>query len=524
VALTPTDHVLTTAIGSEVDTRGPLAWAEMNLDDRSHRYQMLMWFLIFVGCTLRIRVYLFNRSLWLDELALVNNILSRSYSGLLRPLDNYQGAPLGFLFAEKLMTRLFGSSEYALRLLPLLLGIASVFLFAAVAQRFLKWQAALVAVGLFAISDWLVYYASEVKQYSGDVAVAVLLYWVTDRIDDEATNVARLGFVAVIGAVTLWFSHPAFFILAGIGLSNLRLVWKNREWNNLTRLSIPFSAWAISFGILYAISLRDLSHNAGLLDFWSGAFAPFPPRSMHDVRWYLDAFFGALSPTRGRFDLPGPGIAALAYLMGCAVLLVRNRTRFGVLIFPALVALAFSAAHKYPFQGRLLLFLVPSMLLLIGAGTQVLWENTRATVALGMVFLILLFVNPVLVAGFHFVKPEVVEESRPVVQYLRQHFLEGDVLYIDYLAGFAFTYYGPREGLGNVRPIIGKKAIGNLAAQSKNLDQLRGRRRAWVLLSDNNSEEVDFIHYYLDSMGRRLDSFESIKSSVYCYDLSGSGR
>jgi len=495
----------------------------MDLSDRSNRYRTWIWFLVLLGSALRIREYLFNRSLWLDEAALANNILSRSYAELLRPLDYNQGAPLGFLFTEKLMTQLLGSSEFALRLLPMLLSIASLLLFAALAQRFLRSQGALVAVGLCAISEWLIYYSSEAKQYSGDVAVAILLYWVTDRRNERIANSAPLGFLAVIGGLALWFSHPAFFLLAGIGLGNVLLIWQNKEWNKLGRLFTLFSAWGISFGILYAISLKNLSNSGTLLRYWSTAFAPFPPKSFHDIRWYLEAFFGALDQTRGD-DLAGTGIAALAFLLGCAAFFVRNRARFGVLVFPALVTLAVSMTQKYPFGGRLLLFLVPSTLLLIGEGTQELWEYTRTIAPLRIIFVILLFLDPVWVTARGLVKPHVADDPRSVVQYLGRHLSEGNVLYIDYTALISFKYYGPREGLGKLRPIIGKEGIDDLAVQGQNLDQLRGQGRVWVLLSHSKPAEADFIRYYLDSMGRRLDSFESLKSSVYYYDLSARVR
>src|SRR6185312_9185161 len=49
------------------------------------------------GLVLRLSAYLKDRSMWLDECWLSSNIVSRSFAGLFRPLDDYQGAPLGFL-------------------------------------------------------------------------------------------------------------------------------------------------------------------------------------------------------------------------------------------------------------------------------------------------------------------------------------------------------------------------------------------------------------------------------------------
>src|SRR5881392_4485369 len=58
--------------------------------------------LIALGIVLRLARYLANRSLWLDEVLLARNILDRSFTGLLAPLDLNQAAPIGFLMLQKL--------------------------------------------------------------------------------------------------------------------------------------------------------------------------------------------------------------------------------------------------------------------------------------------------------------------------------------------------------------------------------------------------------------------------------------
>ena len=97
-------------------------------------------------------------------------IAGRFFTGLIHPLAYNQGASLGFL--------MLGVNEYALRLIPLLAGIGSLFLFFAVAKRCLRPEGALAALALFAACDSLICYSSEVKQYSTDVFVC--LYYRSD--------------------------------------------------------------------------------------------------------------------------------------------------------------------------------------------------------------------------------------------------------------------------------------------------------------------------------------------------------
>ena len=80
---------------------------------------------------------------------------------LLETLDFTQAAPPAFLLSEKVAVVTLGSSEYALRFVPLLSGLAALILFRSVAQRFLQPFPALVALTLFAVAEPLVYYTAR---------------------------------------------------------------------------------------------------------------------------------------------------------------------------------------------------------------------------------------------------------------------------------------------------------------------------------------------------------------------------
>jgi hypothetical protein len=52
----------------------------------------------------------------------------------------------------------------------------------------------------------------------------------------------------------------------------------------------------------------------------------------------------------------------------------------------------------------------------------------------------------------------------------------------------------------------------------EDIDQLRGKRRVWLLFSHLHDQEK-FLLYLLDSRGTRLDDFKSAGAEVYLYDL-----
>ncbi len=486
--------------------------------------ERITWGFVGLGILFRLRQYLFDRSLWLDEADLVLNVIHRSPSELLKPLDYHQGAPLGFLMLEKSAVLGFGNDEMALRLVPFLSGILALILFASVAWRFLAPTAVPVAVGLFAISDPLIYYSTEAKQYSSDIAVTVLLFLLAGYLLERKFEAGPVVIISIIGAIALWFSHPAVFILAAIGLSCLADALQRQDRRGLFLLSIPGVLWPSSFLLNFLESLRGLSRDSTLLDYWRSAFAPFPPSSLADARWFIDSFFDIFSDPLG---LTLKGIAAVAAVLGLIEFFAEHRQRFVLFLTPAVLTLVASALHRYPFRGRLLLFLVPSLILLIAAGLESLRARTRDSLPyLSFLLIAFLFLDPILDAGVHVRNPQPKEEIRPVIEYIENHRMDGDALYLYYSSLHPFQYYSARHLIGPMDEIIGIESRSDWKPYRADLDQLRGRRRAWILFSHiyrwagvNGVDEERLFLDYLDSMGRRLDSSRAQGASVYLYDF-----
>ncbi|MEZ5701272.1 MAG: hypothetical protein R3E42_03845 [Burkholderiaceae bacterium] len=195
--------------GAMVDRAGP--WAPQRL---------AMGLVLLLGVALRLWQFAFNRSLWLDEAYLASNFVGRDTWALVtEPLANGQAAPLGFLIAAKACFEGLGGADWTLRLVPLLSGLAT--LWVAWRLTMLVWRSAaarLLFVGLVAFSPVLIYYASEFKQYGGDVLASMLVVWAAMRFGatDLRSSLLRLGWV---GALGVWFSHPIVFVMAAVGLT-----------------------------------------------------------------------------------------------------------------------------------------------------------------------------------------------------------------------------------------------------------------------------------------------------------------
>ncbi len=168
-----------------------------------------------MGLAIRVEQYLHQRALWFDEGLLALNIIHRPYRRLFDPLAYHQGAPPGFLVAQRTAMHAFGGGEAALRLVPFLGGCLAVVVFAHLAHRVLSRPAALVATVLFALSPFLVYYSNEVQQYSTDALFTVLLLDLAAGLLLAPVRPRRAVGFGLAGAVAVLCSHPAVFVAAG---------------------------------------------------------------------------------------------------------------------------------------------------------------------------------------------------------------------------------------------------------------------------------------------------------------------
>jgi predicted membrane-bound mannosyltransferase len=141
----------------------------IHLVEKQQLFKYLSILGVLFGGIVRLIQYLSNRSLWSDEAMVALNIVDRTYLELLKPLDYNQAAPPGFLWIEKAAVQLLGNNEYALRLFPFLSGIVALIAFYIFANRYASGIAAPIAIALFASLKYVLYYTTEVKQYSSDI-------------------------------------------------------------------------------------------------------------------------------------------------------------------------------------------------------------------------------------------------------------------------------------------------------------------------------------------------------------------
>lgn len=487
------------------------------------------WLIIAFGIALRATQYLFNAALYVDEGALALNIINRSFAGLLEPLDSEQAAPLGFLFLEKLAFLVFGDSEYSLRLFPFLFSIAALVLFYEAARRCLRPWPATIALALFTVSSYTIYYAAQIKQYSSDQAITLLILIAGFEIDSKELTARRAALFAVAGAIVVWFSHPSVFVLGGVGCALALAALRNQDWPRFWKLAGVYAVWLISFAAFYLISVRNLSGNQTLEASWAkkGTFMPLPPRSLTDFEWIPRALVKMFS---NPFGLPFATLAALVFLLGGVALFLKNKRRLLMLVGPIALTMLASGVHKYPFGRRLLLFLVPAALLVVGAGLEFILEKKRPySVLAAAAIAALLLIQPAGGATNNMLHPHSRQDIRPIMAYVRDHRRQGDVIYVYHHQRESFQYYAKKYGFDESEYVLGidardkSKSRNDWQAYEGDLDQLRGHERVWLLFSHvrkiKGMSEEEFMTRYLDGFGARVERFGQAGASAYLYEL-----
>lgn len=328
-------------------------------------------FFLALGLAARVIRFALRFPLWEDECFLSVNLIGRGYLDLTGPLDYYQVAPLLFLWAQRAMVGLLGFHEYALRLLPLVCGIASLGLFAWMSRRLVGGLALVASVAMFAVSYPPIRYAAEAKQYGGDLLAALvfavlLVEWYPRR------TTSWLWALAAITPLAVGFSYPAVFVGAGASVFVARVLLADRSrrgWRAWIALNL---ALALSFAGLFALSAENQSRRslAVMQECWKEGFPPLDsPAKL--LGWLLDTHTSDMLAYPAGGHHGGSTATFLLCLVGLSIL-ARRRQGSLVLLLLAPLAWSFVAAamHRYPYgqMAKFQIYMAPAICLLAGMG------------------------------------------------------------------------------------------------------------------------------------------------------------
>ncbi len=352
-------------LSMEVDLR-PL-WLAL----RDHPVEDLCW----LGVLLRVVAYLWNRPYWMDEGSLLSNFIGVRILDFSTCLSGDQLAPFGFVIVERVIVTLLGTSGYATRLVPLICGIASLWLFKRLAFRLLAPGPAMVALVLFALSDDMVYYSSELKPYSCDLLIGLAITLLSLQWLDGALRGRALAALVVLMVAAPWFSFSSSFVIAGCGTALLINRLSKRAWAEVGWLLAIAAGWTLNFTLAYRASHALLHPATSMYVFWNFAFLPLPPSGWADVvkvaGVLLEIFVNPLNLLAPVLPAWWVALPIVLLLIGAGSMAARDGAAWLVLTLPILLAVAAAGLRKYPLHGRLMIELVPPFYLMIAEGTRV---------------------------------------------------------------------------------------------------------------------------------------------------------
>jgi hypothetical protein len=369
------------------------------------------WGFVGLGLALRLAMYLLDFPLWWDEAFVAVNLLRRDYSGLLRPLDYGQVCPLLFLWAELASVRLLGFSEWSLRLFPLLCALASVLVFRAAAVRLLGGRAGLIAVGIFAVSVHPIRHAADLKPYSLDLLVGLILQALAIHWWRRPDKASRLLALAAFGPIALACSHPAVFVAGGVALAIAWPAWATRRASVRLAAAAYLATITLAYAVIYASFTRSQASSASeaMRAMWSQSFPPLDS-AFGFLRWLVVVHSGDLMAYPCGGERGASGLSLLACVAG-AIALVRSgrSTVVAILLGPLLLAMMAAGLRLYPYGGpaphgsaaRIMQFAAPGLCLLIGLGFSCALDKLRTDRPLRIACVALVVVGVIpLVEGF----------------------------------------------------------------------------------------------------------------------------
>jgi hypothetical protein len=324
----------------------------------------VVWFVFVLGLVLLVGQWSVGRPFWTDEEMLALSIRDRTFLDLARPLALDQSAPYGWLVLERLALLTLGASEQALRLVPVLFGVALLIVALWTGRRWMTGIGTAALLLCCAMGEWLTFYCLELKPYSSDMFWALLLPalagWVVEGPDDRRVLLGRAALWWTIAALGLWFGNGALFVAPGCALVLLVGFWRRGGWRLASRFCAIGFVWLVSFGADYVVSLRPTLNDSFMAGFWQGAMPPRSAGFVETVRW-VAAQFHPLAVKPGGAD---GWIAFWIVAAGGFALLVRTYPSTGLLFaLTPIAAFVLAAFRVVPLYERLSIWIVPSLYL-----------------------------------------------------------------------------------------------------------------------------------------------------------------
>ena len=317
------------------------------------RYLWAAAVILFISFTLRI-YHLGQSSLRGDE-AFAIRYWAQSPAVVLNTLADHEPHPLGTFFSFWAWKSLVGDSEFAIRMLPLLLNVAGAAGMIAFGRRLTGSHAVGLTAGfLWAINPDLIWHSQDARNYAMWAGISVISLWLLLRVSDRPRRLDwALYILAVTTGLYIFFLEAAIVVVHGLYV----LIFRRKVfWQWAAAMLIVLVLLIPWFAQVWALAHSGYSGTAGRADL-SALFTQFFPTLV----------LGEVA------DVSSPllQIALLAGFAACLVTMHRWQGRSAMvsvllLAIPALI-LVVAATRLDVFRPRYLVAVTPALLIVPAA-------------------------------------------------------------------------------------------------------------------------------------------------------------
>lgn len=496
--------------------------------NKVHAYKnqnvILIRSILLIGVVLASIQFLYNRSIWIDEASLAINIISRNYFELLKPLDNYQSAPILFLLIEKYFSEIIPFSEYGLRIFPLICYFISLYFFyKTIKCIFNNFLTVIFALSLFVFNSTLIYYSSEVKQYMCDVLVTTIIFYVT--IKNYKKDRSKYLLLAFVGSISIFISNITPILLLTVGIYMLYDFYPLAKNNYTSLLGISLS-WGISFFVYYYFFIHNHPARLPMINMHQEFFMPLNPFGKSFYKFVI--LIGPMI-TCGlfRFTILGGIIISVISFKGFIQFIKDRNFKIFILAFiPIFIHFLLSGLKIYPVQKRMILYLSICIIIICSNGfysiikSQIIIHkiNFLRKFAFYIPFTFLGLMSAYLVkVGFPIV---VHSDIKNCILYIEKNMHKNDkVQVINWDATIPFTYY-MNISFSKINPdniTLDPLFCSDEISCEEKLHLLKGR--VWFIFGpDNNEAKKKAILKAYESKGKKaIHQFQAINTDVFLF-------
>jgi hypothetical protein len=397
--------------------------------------------------------YMLSLPFWTDEAWVA--ISTRLPLGQLAKVT--ASTPIGW---SLLLRFVFFGGQQGLRMVPLMFAALAV-LAAYVYVRSLPWPSvsvgrlAAVLAGCAALMMPSALARDDLKQYTADAFVTLLILWLTSRLESVGTR-RRLIALAVVPVIGFLFSAVSVFVGAAAFGSMVLIALSKRNWRRAREVAIAGACAGVLMVAIFLWFYRP-GLAPGLQTYW--AYYYLPIEQGWGSSWEFLAGGG-----RNLASFAGLGSWAVGLLLVAAgvLTLVRLKCPALAITVPALLVemIALGALKQYPlFDLRTSHFLTMALGVTAAIGVGGLCALVArlhpSVAAVAAAIVVALFIANVRVG----IRAEVIDKPAPLIEdlrtptnYVAAHQQANDIIVLNALSSWGFAYYWDR-GTPVIEPV-----------------------------------------------------------------------